>query len=291
MQLDHIIIAVRNLEAAAARLAAILGLPVAVWSTHPRGTRNALFLFEQGPYLELLTSWDAPEIGASARALRTFLEQREGLFGLALAPDDITTAVERLRGCGFEVADPVPNSGTNADGRVRAWRGAFAPSTAGDHSFLVEHLGWDWRTELRPARLSGRVASAVRGIHHVAFDVMDAETASASWDAWFGLPCTETIVSERMGARVLIHQAGVASVEFVSATTANGPVAERIARRGHGLFGLAFAVDDLAGATGAARAAGITTSDPAPGVLPNTRVARLDASNLYGVEAQLVYCT
>src|SRR5581483_7518634 len=149
MKLDHVIIAVRDLEAAASRFEAILGLPPAVWSRHPRGTRNALFVFEQAPYLELLSTWAAPETGSSARAAREFLEAREGLFGLALAPDDITHAVGRLRACGYEVTDPAPNSGVNADGRVREWRGAFAPSTAGDHTFLVEHLGWDWRTELR----------------------------------------------------------------------------------------------------------------------------------------------
>jgi catechol 2,3-dioxygenase-like lactoylglutathione lyase family enzyme len=291
MKLDHVIVAVRDLDAAAVRFESILGLPVAVWSKHPRGTRNALFIFEQGPYLELLTTWAAPETGSSARSVYAFLEQREGLFGLALAPDDITQAVARLRRCGYEVADPVPNSGVNADGRTREWRGAFAPSVAGDHSFLVEHLGWDWRTDLRPEPPPSRATTAVRSIHHVAFDVEDAEAASRSWDQWFGLPLTQQLTSERMGARVLIHRAGDATVEFVSATTADGPVAQRIARRGYGLFGLAFQVANLDGAVAAVRSASVEIGEPTGGVLSGGRVARIAPASAYGVEAQYLHFT
>ena len=291
MKLDHVIVAVRDLEAAATRFESILGVPVAVWSRHPRGTRNALFVFEQGPCLELLTTWAAPETGSSARSVHTFLEQREGLFGLALAPGDIMQAVARLRSCGYEVAGPVPNSGVNADGRVREWRGAFAPSTAGDHTFLVEHLGWNWRADLRPNPLASRAASAVRSIHHVAFELDDAEAASQSWEEWFGLPLSQQITSERMGARVLMHRAGDATVEFVSATTADGLVAQRIARRGHGLFGLAFEVTDLEAAVAAARDAGLHVGEPAAGVLPGSRVARIDPASAFGVEAQFLQFT
>ncbi len=289
MKLDHIIVAVSDLDAAASTYERILGRPVAVRSEHPRGTRNALFLFERGPYLELLALRPSDERGSSAAALAAFLDQRgEGLFGFALSPADMEAAVTRLRDVGLDINDAVANSGTDVAGRVREWRGTAVPSTAGEVSFLVEHLGSDWRTERRPPPEPSRGRTAVASIHHIAFDVPHPSDASAAWDERFGLPQTDAVVSERMGARVNIHAAGEATVELVGATRKDGPVAARIARRGHGLAGLAFEVHDLDGALTAVRAAGITAGDPEIGVLPDSRVVRIDPGSAHGVAAQLV---
>jgi catechol 2,3-dioxygenase-like lactoylglutathione lyase family enzyme len=289
VQLDHVIVAVEDLEAATRTFSALLGLPPAVRSAHPRGTRNALFLFERGPYLELLAAWDAPVQGSSAAALRRFLAERgEGLFGLALAPDDLDAAVRRLRALGFDISDPVANAAANEDGRVREWRGAWMPATAGDSSFLVEHRGWDWRAELRPGSLPGRVSSGAVAIHHIAFVVPDAGAASAAWDERFGLPQTEAVISERLGARVNIHAAGGAAVRFVATIRSQGPVAERIGRHGHGLWSLGVAVRDLDAAVAAVRAAGIDARGPEAGLLPGSRAARIDPAAAHGVAVCLL---
>jgi catechol 2,3-dioxygenase-like lactoylglutathione lyase family enzyme len=285
-----VVVAVRDLDAAAQVWEAILGRAVAVRSRHPRGTRNALFVFDSGPYLELLAPWDAPESGTSARALRGFIEERgEGLFGLALTSFDITAAARRLRTLGFEAPEPVANSGTNEDGRVRSWRGTTIPETAGDHSFMVEHTGWDWRSELRSPPLGGRLASGASAIHHVAFDVEDAGAASHAWEARFGLPLTSEFLTEHMGARVHVHQAGEATIEFVAATRPDGAVGARIARRGHGLFGLALLVPSLEAAVAALREAGAIIGDPESGVLPHSRVARIDPVAASGVSVQFIH--
>ena len=292
MQLDHVIIGVADLDAATATYETILGLPVAVRSDHPTyGTRNALFLFERGPYLELLGLQSPERAGTFTTPLRDFLRERgEGLYGLALAPDDIDSAVANLRGLGFDVADAARGTGVSADGRVREWRNTRLPPTAWHNSFslLIEHQGWDWRTDLRPSPLPGRADSAVVGIHHVVFDVADADAASAQWQERFGLRRGGTITAEAIGARVNIHPAGEATIEALSATRPDGAVAQRIARRGEGLSGLAFQVRDVDAAARAVRAAGLTITDPAPGVLPNSRVARIDPASAHGVTAQLI---
>ncbi len=287
--LDHVIVAVADLDEAVAVYAAITGRPPALRSRSPRGTQNALFLFPSGPYLELLAPWqEAPERGTSAEALaRRLAERGPGLSGIALAPADIDAAVERLRTAGEEAMTPVANGARNDDGRERTWRAARLPSIAGDSSYLVQHTGWDWRAELLPPVLPERQGSAVRAIHYVAFDVTEAN-ASDRWGGWTGVLCGERLVSEAVGAEVLIHQLGAATVEFVSATRPDGPVAERIARRGAGLFGLAFEVTDLDAAVAAVRAVGVIVSEPAPGVLANSRVARIDPGSACGVAAQLL---
>jgi catechol 2,3-dioxygenase-like lactoylglutathione lyase family enzyme len=94
MQLDHVIIAVSDLDQAAARYEAILGRPPALRGEHPAyGTANVLFIFEQGPYLELLAAQPDAD-GVYATLLRRFLDQHgEGLYGVALAPDDLDQSV------------------------------------------------------------------------------------------------------------------------------------------------------------------------------------------------------
>jgi catechol 2,3-dioxygenase-like lactoylglutathione lyase family enzyme len=280
---------VRDLDAAAERFAALLGRPAALRSRHPRGTANALFLFPGGPYLELLAAWDAPERGASAAALERRLAGRgEGLHGLALGGDDLDADVAALRGRGVELADPVENHGTSADGTVRRWRATRLPSMLDEDAFVIQHLDAAWRTERCLPPLPGRERTAARSIHHVAFDLPDAEAASRTWEERYALPRVDGIQAERMGAVVLIHRAGDATVEFVGATRADGPVSRRMAARGHGLSSLAFEVDDLDGAVAAARAAGVAIGDPEPGVLPGSRVARIAPEEACGVSAQLL---
>jgi catechol 2,3-dioxygenase-like lactoylglutathione lyase family enzyme len=287
VRLDHVIVAVRDLDAATARYAVILGRPAALRSEHPRGTGNALFLFPHGPYLELLALWDAPEQGSSAAALRRRLAERgEGLHGLALSADDLDAEVARLRGRGLEIMDPVGNSARNTDGRLREWRAVRLPAVSDEDSFLIQHRGWDWRSQLLTQPPPDRAASAVTSIHHVAFDVPDAEAASAAWQQRFGFARTAVIEAERMGGRVLVHAAGAATVEFVGATRPDGPVAARIGRRGYGLSSLGLEVSDLDAAVHAARAGGMAIGDPEPGVLPQSRVARLDPASACGVAAQ-----
>lgn len=285
LQLDHVIIAVEDLEAGIRRYEAILGCPVALRSDHPRGTRNALFLFERGPYLELLATWDAPEQGTSAAALRRRLAERgEGLHGLGLSLDNLDACVTHLRGLGLDLLDPVNNSAKSAGGRVREWRATRMPPPDDQDVFLVQHLGSDWRAELRPTPGRGTVAS----MHHVAFDVPDAGRSARRWQERLGLDVERTVTSERMAARVIILSAGEASLEFVEPLRADGPVAQRMAQRGSGLSSLAFEVRDLNAAVDSARDAGVRAGDPEPGVLPNSRVARLDAADACGVAAQFV---
>lgn len=291
MKLDHVIIGVADLDAATARYETILGLPAAVRSDHPSyGTRNALFLFERGPYLELL-GLRPDASGGFVTPLREFLSRRgDGPYGIALAPEDIDATVARLRSLGYEVADAQRGTGVDASGRQRAWRNTRLPAEALNNSFslLIEHEGWDWRTDLRRDPALARAGSAVTAIHHVVFDTADARQTSQQWQERFGLAAGETIETEQLGATVIVHTAGEATIEAVSASRADGPVAERIARNGEGISSIAFTVTDLPGAVASLRAAGLSLSDPAPGVLPGSQVARIDPASACGVAAQLI---
>lgn len=293
MKLDHVIIGVDDLEGAVRTYELILGLPPAVRGSHPKyGTENALFLFGRGPYLELLALKDQGVGGDFTSTLRAFLgDQGEGLYGLAFAPDDLDAALARLRELGIEAPAAEAGTGVSLGGRERTWRNARVGPEALHNAFvlLIEHTGWDWRAELRQPPLENRAETAATGIHHVVIDVADADAASAQFAERFGLPITDVHRSERMGALVNIHQAGEATVEFVSATAAGGPVAERISRRGPGLSQVAFEVPDLQHAVRTLTSAGLGVTDPAPGVLTDSRVARIEPYSAHGVAAQLIH--
>ena len=90
--LDHVIILVRDLDDADARLTR-LGFrptPRGVHSAHT-GTANATVMLENGTYLEVLGVLEATPANADSRAV---LAEREGPFGLALKTDDAHAAAE-----------------------------------------------------------------------------------------------------------------------------------------------------------------------------------------------------
>lgn len=101
---DHLIILVRDLDAAAADFAA-LGFtlsPRGVHSAH-MGTGNNTIMLERD-YFELLAVLSPTDANAKWREL---VARREGMSAVALKTDDATAAAAEMRGTGVDVADPV----------------------------------------------------------------------------------------------------------------------------------------------------------------------------------------
>jgi hypothetical protein len=99
MHLDHVIYATADLDAAAARVEAELGLPVAAGGRHEgMGTHNRIVPLGGG-YLELLAVADAAEAERSALGaalLRRIESVGEGLMAYAVAVEDVEAAAARL---------------------------------------------------------------------------------------------------------------------------------------------------------------------------------------------------
>src|SRR5512133_2707583 len=90
--LDHVVIAVADLEEAMGRVRNALGLEVSPGGDHPGvGTQNAIVRFG-ADYMELISVRDREEAGHSPRS-RLVMEQLErhgpGLLGFALAADQL----------------------------------------------------------------------------------------------------------------------------------------------------------------------------------------------------------
>jgi glyoxalase-like protein len=99
MRIDHVIYATADLDAAAARVESVLGVPAAGGGRHERiGTHNRIVPFDDG-YLELLAIADPDEaagspLGASIQA--RIADAGDGLFAWAVRVDDVEPVAARI---------------------------------------------------------------------------------------------------------------------------------------------------------------------------------------------------
>jgi len=128
--LDHVIILVRDLDAADARMAR-LGFrptPRGLHSAH-MGTANATVMLPNGTYLETLSVLQATPANADSRAV---LAEREGPFGLAFKTDDAHGAADA-----FEAAQIA------AGGALAFVRPVAFPNGTQDACFTVARIRTD----------------------------------------------------------------------------------------------------------------------------------------------------
>lgn len=140
--IDHLVIAVADLDEAAVRLEQELGLAATDGGVHPAlGTRNRLAWLGSS-YIELLAimtpdvaghAWiGAPVLGALARG--------GGLATWAVGTDGLDAELERLRALRSDLGEPVAGQRRRPDGVLARWRFA-APRRLGpdEPPFLIEH--------------------------------------------------------------------------------------------------------------------------------------------------------
>jgi hypothetical protein len=98
-----------------------------------------------------------------------------------------------------------------------------------------------------------------------------------------GVPVAGEVKTHAMVIRQL--RIGDAVIELLGPTSPDSP----ICKRPPGLVSMAsWQVDDLNAAVRQAREAGFTVPDPAEGMLPGTRIATIQGSELAGVNMQLL---
>ena len=142
LQIDHVVYAVRDLDAAATRVLEELGLASVPGGVHPQwGTGNRIIPLGDTQYLELLAVVDPPIAAKSqlGRSLQTVTTGGDAWFAMCLATDAIEAVATRL---GLDV---VAGSRTLPDGRPVSWRGAGIddPARTPDLPFFID---WDAST-------------------------------------------------------------------------------------------------------------------------------------------------
>ena len=114
--IDHIVIAVANLEAAIKNYER-LGFTVVPGGKHPVGTYNGLISLADGSYIELISFYrDNPQHRWWAP-----LQKGGGLVDFCMQTDDLVGDTSKLRNAGVRIEDPVPWSRTRPDGYQLKW--------------------------------------------------------------------------------------------------------------------------------------------------------------------------
>ena len=185
--IDHLVIAVRDPDAAASTIERDLGIAFTGGGRHEHGGRSTA----SRSSATRTSSSSACSIGRSwhrrrgprwaARRSRVLDAGREGLATFALATDDIDGDVGRLRAAGSPIAAPVDGSRARPDGDVVRWRtargGRLGPC---EPPFLIEH------ETPAPSGATGRAPRARR-----------SGTRAAGGSAWPGWTSRARIPSPR----------------------------------------------------------------------------------------------
>jgi hypothetical protein len=158
-RIDHAVLAVRDLDASARRLAEEHGLRFAPGGRHPQwGTANMIAPLGDD-YLELLGVVDE-DVGTGTVLGRTLLElsaDGDRWFSICLADDGIEATAGRL---GLTVQ---PGSRTRPDGIEVRWRGAGIEERGSD-LWLPFFISWDVPAAIHPGAAPAEHRTAVERI-------------------------------------------------------------------------------------------------------------------------------
>ena len=256
---DHIIIAVSDLEKAGQDYALMLGRAPSWRGTHPGyGSANTMFRLDNC-YLELLA---ATGEGWAGDMVRGVLEsQGQSLCALVFGTDDCDGFLENARAHGLEVGDPAPGKGVDdASGVTRTWQTMHWHRSAarGIFSFCIRH---DDLSALKMAEATG--AGAVTAVDHVVVQTKSAEAAKKFYGDQLGIRLALEQDVPAWGGTQLFFRTNSMSVEVLATDKAGDE--DR-------LWGLALKTDDIVATQKRLSDAGVDVSEVREGRKPGTKV-------------------
>ena len=219
LRLDHVVIAVGDLERTVACYADA-GFTVIPGGRHPgRNTSNALVVFEDGAYLELI-SYSAPS--PEERWWRELDAHGDGLVDFALLPQDLPAVVARARARGLtDITGPLPGGRVRPDGERVTWQ--TARQAHHDLPFLCADI--TPRFLRVPEGEMRRHPNGAKGVDEVAVAVADTKASLARYRAFLG---DEPVRDDE----VMLAGARIHLVRDDARTRDQGPCGVRLYRSG-----------------------------------------------------------
>ncbi len=285
LTLDHVVIAVKDLDGATADYVNILGRNPSWRGEHPKyGTKNTLFRIDN-TYVELLALSGAKGDKRWSGVLQKTLEEKgEGVFALAIGTTDIKRAVEEFRDGGLDVADPADGHGVDVNtGAERGWRNAQVDPkhTNGLRIFFIQHLA---PPEALPVAEPVTDGAHVRRMDHAVVLSADMEAARRVWSDKIGARLALDRTFPDRNTRILFYRLADITIEI------SGGAAQ--SKEGIGKpdrpWGLAWGVESIEKTCERLQAAGVETSGPRPGIKPGTLVATIKGEATHGVATLLI---
>lgn len=271
--LDHLIIAVKDLDKAEQDYSKIFGMPPVWRGEHKElGTINSIFNF-QNTYFELLA---ANGDGLGAALVNNALEANgEGLTGIVLGTDNIKEASSSIQVAGFSIGDVSEGEGNNLkDLKIRKWKNLFLPPklTRGLFSFIIQHTDGEL-----PA--SNYQASSVSKLDHVVINTNDADGFISVYQDVFKIRLALDKVIEHWKKRMLFFRLNKTTIEVIESKD-DQPANDQ-------LWGLAWEVKNIEDAYQRLIGEGVDVTPVQKGIKENTLVATIK-SHTHNVPTLLI---
>ncbi len=272
--LDHLIIAVKDLDKAEKNYSKIFGLsPVWKGEHADFGTSNCLFNF-QNTYFELLS---ATGDGPGASLVNDHLEKKgEGLMGVVFGTDNINGVATALREKGFSLPTLSGGVGSNFnDKKIRKWMNLFLPPelTRGLFSFVIQHT----EGEL-PIPITYE-PSSVRKLDHLVIQTNDADGLIKIYRDVFNLRLALDKIVERWKVRILFFRLNKTTLEIVEKPD-DQPANDK-------LWGLTWDIENIEQAHQRLVSEGVDVTSIKKGIKENTLVATIK-SHTHNVPTLLI---
>ena len=262
--LDHIIIAVSNLDKAEESYTKIFGSP-SVWKGEHKeyGTINCLFNF-QNTYFELLAA-KGEGLGASL-VEHSLKEKGEGLIGIVFGTNDINKSRKKLIDKGFLVGDISSGEGTNfKDKSIRKWKNLFLPPelTRGLFSFLIQHTHGSLQTQ------NIYSSSTVNKLDHLVVNTSDADGFIKIYKDVFDIRLALDRYVKEWKSRILFFRFNKTTIEVIEKK--NDETSD------DSLWGLCWEVKDIGKTHKRLLKEGVNVSEIKNGIKANTLVATIES--------------
>ena len=272
--LDHIILAVENLNEAEENYKKIFGIDPVWRGEHKElGTANVIFNLEN-TYLELLS---ANGEGLGAALVNHYLEKDgEGLIGIVFGTNDLNEAAKSIKDKGFNIGDITEGEGTNSDeSEKRKWKNLFLPPelTRGLFSFIIQH------TDGNLPSSKHEMQSAVNKLDHIVINTNDADGFIEIYKNVFGLRLALDKTIEAWNRRMLFFRFNKTTIEVIEENDDKEPSDK--------LWGLAWAVEDLQETYDRLIKEGLELTEVKPGIKDKTLVSTI-RSHTHGVPTLII---
>ena len=258
--LDHLIIAVKDLDQAEKNYKKILGTNP-VWRGRHKslGTANSIFNFKN-TYLELLTS-DGEGLGAEL--IKNLIQENgEGLAGIVFGVDDMLQTVQQLKQEGYQISDPAEGEGSDDEtNKVRKWANLFLPPelTRGLFSFIIQHHDGELPSHKEYAK------DSINKLDHVVINTNNADSFIEIYRDVFKIRLALDKTIEHWNSRMLFFRLNKTTIEVVERSNNEKPKDT--------LWGLAWEVESIEDTHKRLVSEGVEVSDIKAGLKENTLVA------------------
>ena len=260
--LDHLIIAVQDLDEAEENYKKIFGIRPVWKGIHKElGTANVIFNFKN-TYFELLSA-NGDGLGADL-VNNQLKENGEGMLGLVLGTKDINSTAAILKDKGFPISEVSNGEGKNSqNNEIRKWKNIFLPLelTRGIFSFIIQH------TEGSLPTASKYDKSSINKLDHVVLNTNDADGFINIYRDIFNIRLALDRVIEHWKTRMLFFRLNKTTIEVIEQKNDDA--------NPDNLWGLAWEVESIKEAHERLTNDGIEITEVKKGIKENTLVATI----------------